>query len=479
MMKRLIIVVLACLLLCLPRLSWSVCSWVGNTGTVASNDVADVADCVSYASGKTGVVKIQMLNASSTWGSALTVDMSSGFANVTSLTIQGSGTAPSQGSANETQITNSGISLTTSSAKTVRISNIKFTGTPSGTGMISIGGTARPGLGGGWRVDHCTFNTTSSRSVWVSGYTYGVIDSCNITTQSAVGIGIREAPDGSGNDSWARVASFGTAEAVYVESNYIEYTPTTEVHMCVDSDAGGRYVARYNTTKNCYFGTHDCSSLSARSNYSWEIYNNTMTQDRSYQSGMFGLRGGTGYVYNNTVSANSYSFYGEPMSLSNYRSFDYAGASPWTTECSPSTRFKWCLGSGNFTTCTTDADCGGESGACQYADDPTGDGYDYPCRDQIGRSTNMALRPALFWNNKISYDGGAQQNLYPEVSGGGYSDNHMQLTRDFCQAATTMPATCNGVTTEYASLAYPHPLSGEGTTPPSATGCTISGGSFQ
>jgi hypothetical protein len=34
----------------------------------------------------------------------------------------------------------------------------------------------------------------------------------------------------------------------------------------------------------------------------------------------------------------------------------------------------------------------------------------------------------------------------------------IQANRDYCTHDTTMPSTCNSVTTSYTALAYPHPL---------------------
>ncbi len=444
-------------------LSYGACSWNGNTGTVASPyDHSDVQQCINDSSLKTGPIIISIPNTGGpvAWGGTASVNMSSGFSNVTSLTIQGSGTAPSVGSARQTVISKSyapAFSITSTSSKTFRLTNVEL----RNSAQVAVNGTGRPGNNGGWRIDHIDFTSFSERAVWVEGRTYGVIDSSNIVSTYAVLVGIREnVSNDGGNRSWKRGPEFGTGEAVYLEGNYMEHI-SGAVHMCVDSDAGGRFVFRYNTTTNCYPGTHDVSSIgNARSAFSWEIYNNTMTTTLNYASGLIGTRGGTGYVYNNTlIGTSAYPFYGNVMHLTNYRSFGYASSSPWNIPCASGNSLKVCTGTvTSARSCSTDADCGGESGACQYADDPAGDGQDYPCRDQIGRTGDMELRPALFWNNKLSVGSEAYSYVNPGVASEGYVSQHIVLNRDYCQNNTTMPSSCNSIGTVYSAYSYPHPL---------------------
>jgi hypothetical protein len=196
---------------------------------------------------------------------------------------------------------------------------------------------------------------------------------------------------------------------------------------------------------------------------SWEIYSNSLTTTRSYEAALMDLRGGTGYVFNNTmVGTQSVPFFRgatAAMELDNYRSQDYATASPWTTECSDSQQLRICVNPGtNAKSCSSDATCGGEAGSCQFADDPSGDGRGSPCRDQIGRSTNMASRPALFWNNVLRLPSAAANAIGPVVVDAGLVRSHIVAGRDYCHSATTMPSSCNGVSTIYSPFAYPHPL---------------------
>ncbi|MGZ6441978.1 MAG: hypothetical protein ACXWRU_18105 [Pseudobdellovibrionaceae bacterium] len=428
-----------------------------------SCSATDIQSAITSASNAIGDAVVQLPVCSVT-SSNVSIDTSSGFTNLTSLTVQGTGILQSVGSSGQTNMGSSTWTLTTSPNKKIRISNITFP-----TGSVTIQGTGRPGNGGGWRVDHLSFNAGTDRPIWISGYTYGVVDHSSLISNSAVLAGIREAlsttsgdySDG-GNAGWLRAPTFGTAEAVYFEDNYFEYITTGVVHMCVDADSAGRYVARNNTTKNCYFGSHDLSSITdSRSVYSWEVYNNTMSTTGNYASGLINFRGGTGYVYNNTfTTTDAYPFYAGSMTLTNYRSFDYAGALPWSTACGPSTILKFCKSENTSAhSCTSDSDCGGVAGSCVFADNPKGNGYDYPCRDQIGRSTSdMNLLPALFWNNRLSIAGGAFTYQQPSITGGSYTDSHIVVNRDYCTSTSSMPASCGGVNTVYTPYTYPHPL---------------------
>lgn len=429
----------------------------GPVTTIAAATCAqtDVLRALAAASAASGAVVVELPPCAQAWSGDLRIDLKGGFGRVVSLTLRGSGALVRRGASGATAVTGGGVYVTSTPGKRVRVSNLVLQGT------VTIEGDGRPGNGGGFRVDHLTFKGASDRVVWVGGYTYGVIDSSVLTTTSAVVVGIRESVNGDGgNASWARGPSFGTAEAVYVEDNDVTHV-SGAVHMCIDSDGGGRYVFRHNTTTDCYAGTHDASSIGeTRAAYSWEIYANTMTTTKSWASGLTGLRGGTGYHYDNDlVATDPYPFYGDPIVLSNYRSFDYASAAPWTTGCDATKRVRICTAPpASARACASDSDCGGTTGSCQAADDPAGDGAGYPCRDQIGRSTGMALRPALFWNNRLKVAGGAFSSQPPGVSAEGRTPQHIVPGRDYCHSDGAMPASCGGVATDYKPYAYPHPM---------------------
>lgn len=186
----------------------------------ASCDVATVQAALTTASNATGDVIVQLPACTQAWASALTVNLGAGFANVTSLTLRGAGTAPVIGSAGQTLISKASapaFDITTAPGKPLRISNL----TLSNQAQISISGTGRPGNAGAWRVDHVSFTAFTERTVWIDSYTYGLIDHSQLVTTYSVIVGLRDT--GGGNGSWSRPPTFGTAEAVYVEDNTLEY----------------------------------------------------------------------------------------------------------------------------------------------------------------------------------------------------------------------------------------------------------------
>ena len=113
--------------------------------------------------------------------------MTSGFANTNNLTIIGAGTIPTgtaKGAATSggTTVNLGGsywVNYTGVTNKKFRIANFTFTGAAGGlygeSCAITVSGTSKYSSGGGWRVDHITFQNTGNK-VNVRGYTYGVVD---------------------------------------------------------------------------------------------------------------------------------------------------------------------------------------------------------------------------------------------------------------------------------------------------------------
>ena len=493
-MKKYIFVLL--LFLVSATTSWGACSWNGNVGTASSMTVAEVQACVNDASTKTGEVTINLPAGTQTWESQLTINMTSGFANVTALNIIGNGAIPTgstKGSAEQTVINGSGISsavsFTGSTAKKFRLTNIKFTGAYSGyDGVIYVKGTSKPSSGGGFRIDHNNFNTTIAsggpRVIKVYGYTYGVIDHNNYYSPQMANT-IWEGDGTAANKSWNRAISVGTSDAVYLEDNIAVNTGTYINRMFCDGENGARIVVRYNDITNMYLGGHDATT-SYRGIVQYEAYNNTIrladidfTDSGHYDADPRAfLRGGTQIFYNNTFleteDGSPHTGYmwtsTSPILLQNNRSMTgYGYISPWGNACDNS-NIKICLGTLHSTQypsttgdyCTTDADCGGESGSCQNQDGNS-DGTGYPCRDQIGVAPDGTISgqlthyPSLFWAN--TYNGTTTD---PVIRNSANVRTHIQNDRDICYHSTTMPATCGGHATTYTPYTYPHPLTGGG-----------------
>lgn len=477
MIKKLFIILMLALS---PYDVYAACSWNGNIGTVASPyDDADVAACVSDASGKTGAVIIQIpaTGGTVTWADNLTVNMSSGFANVTSLTIQGAGSLPttcasattegfsiptSCGSSGSTAITmdTASINVTLAAGKKFRISNLSLSGTISDTGIIQFTGSGLPSAGGGFRVDYITFRTINGRAVYShdAGTLGGVIDHIDY-------IGTVQFSDWSewtynGNVEW--VSTQNQADMVYIEDSFLKNTSGANLYMACDANNGVSVVVRYNSMIRYYLGGHDCSSVGRAVKW-YEAYGNILQTDTTGGGGqplMF-IRGGSGAFYNNQlIATNSNPFYaeaGDGIEVINYRSHGTGGSvNPWINVCD-NTAEKACFDTAHSPAlCADDSDCGGVVGSCQNIDtnsDTTG----WPCRDQIGRTTGQGLLPMLFWNNTLKIQAAAPVQIDPNVYSG--DTTHIQANRDYC-TDTTMPGTCGGVTTTYTPYLYPHPLRG-------------------
>jgi hypothetical protein len=422
-----------------------------------------------------------------TQGHGVTINMSSGFANVTSLTIKGE-------SKTGAIINNPRWDVTTKTSKKFRLTNMSFAGTqqmPGGNAVVIFGDT-KPSLGGGFRIDNLNINMTNNVNARIvnvySSDAAGLIDSNYIEYNRQTFIVV-----GKSNTPWADADTFGTSDAVYFENNIVINNDVAAggfVHMFCDSDYGGRVVVRYNSITNLFLGGHD-NLGPARSNRSWEIYNNRITFTGTNTNGaFFVIRGGSGYVYNNylesTVATNPTA---GPISLNNYRSYSSAPYCDSTPEYI-------CVNSGHSASaCTTETDCGGTAGVTTYCQQRDGhqDSTGWPCRDQIGRGQNQSSRPALFWNNTAKWASGSAFTVTPTVSSGATS--HIQLDREYCNHDTS--TTCGGVSSSYTAYTCPHPLTGltgscattgetmYGTTgynfvPPTISGgISISGGSIQ
>lgn len=290
--------------------------------------------------------------------------------------------------------------------KPVRISGITFIGS-STQANINIKGNCR-----NWRIDNCKFDATtrSGRGVWVHGY--GLIDHC-IFINTTQGISVF----GDGDDSWKRPLSLGSEHAVYVEDCVFDYDDNLD--GALDAYDGARYVFRYNKVVNTMIGHHGLDSGGKyRSTFSCEIYKNTFTTNLKF-SRAIGSRGGTGVVYDNTLTGDWGS---HPYEIRNYRS---------------------CKSYENWGKCDGKNPIDGN-------EDATG----YPCKDQIGRATDQAdgkqcHEPLYEWNNVCNgKDIDVTVDNWADCENPSMYD-HIKEKRDYFND-TPRPG--------YRPFTYPHPL---------------------
>jgi hypothetical protein len=212
----------------------------------------------------------------------------------------------------------------------------------------------------------------------------------------------------------------GTGNAIFIEDNTFNYSALND--GAYDAYDGARYVFRHNTVNGTNIGNHGFDSGGARSPRNWEIYSNTFNNTGDHIFTTINLRGGSGVIFNNTVTSNGGSYDGFVI-LRNYRSdsgYTSANGNSWDT----------CDGTSKY-----DGNTPGFQG--------------WPCRDQIGRGMNQTSTPVYLWNNNFKGSTSVQADIEA------YQDNTRAVTyhilpgRDYFDN-TPMPG--------YTPYTYPHPL---------------------
>ncbi len=474
--------------------AFAACSWSGNTGTVdisGTYTVQDIQDCVDDASGKTGAVIIQIPDSTLSANSTLiTVNMKTGFAAVTSLTIKGqnactlgftddvSGGVPTDCG---TVIDKAAFRITGDTTKKVRMSNIEFTGATATYPLIALWGDTNYDDGGGFRLDHLLFNATVfgwGATIHINHNNHdwelmdGVIDhiyAYNVTrlldTQPSGG-------DIPTNKDWIEPLGLGTSRAIYLEDSKL--LADDGLHLAWEHQGGGRAVVRHNHTTNYWFGAHDPSSIpNSRGLRKYELYENlAIFDEHCVDWGVFANpRGGSGVVFNNAIDNTAQTTQRANYVVNFYigRIANYASYyTPWNVAVGTDTKICASSPLRASIACTVETDCLGTNGVTNYCVniDGAGDGdslpVGYPARDQAGVLQNAdgtqtgGGAPFLIWGNTLRGTPSAAVNV------DAHAVDYVVADRDYCATTSaTMPASCNGVETTYAPFTYPHPLAQE------------------
>jgi hypothetical protein len=207
-------------------------------------------------------------------------------------------------------ITGAGIDVTTI-ALAGGTGFITFSGTSSGNHVGQIGNLTVAGSGSDsfieiestyrFRVHHLKIGDVSPRAIKVTGSS-GLIDHMEFTTVDGYNaiqiLGGTFTPTGR----WSEDMNFGSADQVYIEDSTFTATNCVTSFGVFDGFNGSRMVFRHNTVTNWagYVHGYDTSSESA---LQWEIHDNffdMLAPDCAISRLLF-MRGGTGYVYNNTM----------------------------------------------------------------------------------------------------------------------------------------------------------------------------------
>jgi hypothetical protein len=238
----------------------------------------------------------------------------------------------------------------------------------------------------GFRIDHNYFNYLTGSDFGILAYgdastgVEGLIDNNTFYNCKVVYFGEPYGSD-AGRHRWAEPLNLGTSKAIYVEANTFILTDAS-YNNAIDGNLGSRIVVRFNVLQGQRFEQHSVQGDSQRAVRLWEIYNNTMTNPGSPNYRPFFIRGGTGVIFHNTSDGK---FISNNLDLDNARSSEQSIASQIPT-------WGFCTGS-------------------SFVDGNTSGQQGWPCRDQIGRSTDASLwnygnpapaqasSPAYLWKN--------------------------------------------------------------------------------
>ncbi|MFH1787570.1 MAG: hypothetical protein ABH811_02160 [archaeon] len=253
-----------------------------------------------------------------------------------------------------------------------------------------------------WRLDHCKFLDTNYRGLSIQSGVYGLIDHCEFKDLLNQAIYIR--PQSSEADEiWATETNLGGYDAVYIED--CVFNNTVHTKGALDGEYGAKSVFRHNSLTNMGLVAHGYEG--DRSTLRLEIYDNILTAKDSEMLNTYvvALRGGTGIIYNNKIT-------GKWLNVIMMK--DY----------------------------------------CACGDCVQGECTEYPCHDQIGRTSgepypNQPIEPIYQWDNTI--DGktviGFVQDSCPEQE---FSvGDAIQEGRDYYD---------NQQKSGYTPYKYPHPL---------------------
>ena len=255
----------------------------------------------------------------------------------------------------------------------------------------------------GWRIHHNTITYDQGADMllnWgyegnggaasIDGAVEGLFDHNDCTYCRSVYYG-SVGGHGNGNYRWAEPLALGSVHYVYYEDNNFDFPlgSSSGYLNTFDGNWGCRYVVRHNTINNGRAEWHSLQGDSQRGCRAFELYNNTWTNNADPSYRQWFLRAGTGVVFHESADGNAII---NEISLDNDRSHECSIAG--STQCSGGS------GSGQVPTFEM---CGWDGGVEQpngnsFVDGNNAGGRGYPCRDQIGRSTDASLWSDSFTN---------------------------------------------------------------------------------
>jgi hypothetical protein len=466
-----------------------------DTHVAADCEYATIAALIADAGVTTGDI-ISVPAGTCTWSTTLAIP------STKHITLQGSGSLVS-GTVITAGITAASpiIDLGGTTGCNSRVTGFRFL---YASGAGNTGYAIRVRSGTGWRIDNNTFiDTNQSLSISIASYhadgsmPVGVIYNNTFTNGRIVDAD----PDLNSHDVWASDLGLGTSNTVFVEGN--TFNAASSDNQVLDANYGGRYVFRWNTLNDGRIEAHSLQAGNQRGTRSWEVYNNIFAQSAYASFCPFRMIGGTGVIFNNiltgthtnsnicldnvrtcaAVSAPAGKCDGSSIYDGNDPAYIPAnstgthtaadggtltdsakawGADAWIgyTVYNTSDAPAKCYITGSATTTLSCTLSGGTRDHWH-----TNDTYEiklgYPCRDQIGRSTDVpqwdgssayaqTLDPAYAWNNKL---GAADANFFVLATGAFCHAQALHIVegRDFINGSSK-PG--------YSAYTCPHPLTG-------------------
>ena len=357
-------------------------------------------------------------------------------------------------------------------------------GTPHANGIVTLDGTM---FSQAFRFHHNRFLMPSptcdanpkagcGRGIFITSI-YGLFDHNTIDMTALHGsnqsISLRGSPASSdgGQTPWKQPLTLGSNNAVYVEDNTFNYTTSdTGVEDALDAYSGARFVVRYNQINNISMGHHGTDSGGMRSPVSFEVYNNTFTNNSSTVIRGWTVRGGTGVFFNNTYGGTVSAWY--DVLLVYYRacsdlvlSWGRCDGTRWEvlSDVKSSDNSRKCSATGGFRYDATKEQLGPANGTYTNYFDGGGTGG-YPCRDQPGRGPGQVLEPIFFWSNTGTGISPQPSSLAGTNNCNGFGvNNYFQAGRDYIDNG-------NIPKSGFTPYTYPHPLQAKqgDSTPPAA-----------
>jgi hypothetical protein len=230
--------------------------------------------------------------------------------------------------------------------------------------------------GTGWRVHHCTFEAVKSETqgngqefVFAASNSTGAYASSGLVDNNIFTNGGASCGGGSNFAAmgaiWDTALDLGTINGIYIEDNTFLNPSTTAVRRTGDCAAGGRLIMRYNTFGNNKIEAHGLQTRSGRGTKSWEFYGNVLSTN--WLSGLgFQPLAGTGVVFYNGWNEVSGSIPAYPIAFGHERSV-YQSI--------------WGVCDGNP----------GDPAGWDGNTSPSSTYHGWPCRDQIGTTTDASL----------------------------------------------------------------------------------------